>query len=65
MEMLDFSVLHTIRAETNTPFVQIFARLHMYLNTKRAFGCTVKIFSALIPAYFVINYKFNGISVIE
>ena len=38
-------------------------RLHVYLNIKRVFGCTVNE-SALIPTYFVINYKFKGISVI-
>ena len=28
------------RAETNTQFAQIFARLHKYSNTKRVFGYT-------------------------
>ena len=52
-------------AKTNTRFVRVFAWLHRYSNTKRVFGCTVNKFSALLPAYFVINYKFKGISVIK
>ena len=32
---------------------------------REVFGCTVNKNSALIPAYFVINYKFKGISVIK
>ena len=41
----------TLRAETSARFVWIFTWLHMYLNTKRVFGCTVNDFSALIIAY--------------
>ena len=37
-------ILLQARAETNTRFVRIFAWLHMYLNTKRLFGCTVNDF---------------------
>ena len=49
------------RAETNTRFIRIFARLNMCSNTMRVFGCTVNDLSVLILAYFVINYKFKGI----
>ena len=51
------------RAETNTRFIRI-SRLHMYSNTKRVLGCTVNDFALILP-YFVINYKFKGISVIK
>ena len=52
------------RAETRTQFVQIFAQLHMYFNIKGVFGYTVNDFFALFLAYFVISFKFKGISVI-
>ena len=51
-----------IRAETNSRFVRIFARLLTY---SRVFKCTVNDFSALILAYFVNDYKFKDISVIK
>ena len=53
------------RAETNTQFVHIFAQLHKYSNTWRVFRYTVNDISALILAYFVINYQLKGISVIK
>ena len=37
----------------------------MCSNTKRIFGCAANDFSALTLTYFVINYKFKGISVIK
>ena len=54
-----------IRAETNIRFARIFARLHKYSNTKKVFRYTENDFSALFLTYFVINYKFQGISVIK
>ena len=44
------SEIHT-RTKTNTRFVWIFTRLHMYSNTIRVFRCTVNDFSALIITY--------------
>ena len=43
---------HSTRAETNTWFVHIFARLHKYLNTTRVSGYTVNDISSIILAYF-------------
>ena len=42
-----------IRAETNTRFVRIFARLHSYSNTKKVFGYTTNDFGVVILAYLV------------
>ena len=61
--------------ESNEMFVCVVTRLSinsqrlraetvLIYNNKRVFGCAVNDFSALILAYFVINYKFKGISVI-
>ena len=59
------NIVDNTRAETNIRFAQIFTRLHKYSNTKKVFGYTENDFSALFLAYFVINYKFQGISVIK
>ena len=52
-----YLMIIAIRAETKILFTWIFAHLHMYLNTKGVFECTVNYFSALILTYFVINDK--------
>ena len=47
----------------NIQFIRIF-RLLKYSNTMRVFGYTVNDNSAIILAYFVINYQLKGILVI-
>ena len=42
-----------IRAETNTRFVRIFARLHSYSNTEKVFEYTANDIGAVILAYLV------------
>ena len=54
-----------IRAETNTPFVQIFTRLHSYSNTRKVFRYTANDFGVAILAYFVNVYIFKAILVIQ
>ena len=54
-----------MRAETNTQFAWIFARLHSYSNTRKAFGYTANNFSVVILAYFVNIYTFKAILVIQ
>ena len=62
--MIMIMIMIMIRAETNIRFAQMFAQLHKYLNTKKVFRYTDD-FSALFLTYFVINYNFQGISVIK
>ena len=50
------------RAKTDTRFVYI-CLVTQAFEHKRAFRYIMNDFLHLIPAYFVINYKLNGISV--
>ena len=43
------------RAETNTRFAHIFARLHNYSNTMKVFGYTTYDFGVVILAYFIYS----------
>ena len=53
------------RAETNTRFARIFARLHSYLNTWEVFEYTENDFGVVILAYFINIYIFKAILVIQ
>ena len=53
------------RAETNTLFARIFARLHNYSNTLKVFGYTTNDFGIVILVYLVNIYIFKAISVIK
>ena len=53
------------RAETNTRFAWIFARLHRYSNTWEVFEYTENDFGVVILAYFINIYIFKTILVIQ
>ena len=49
------------RAEANTQFARIFARLHNYSNTLKVLGCTTNDFGIVILVYLVNIYIFSVI----
>ena len=53
------------RAETNTRFARIFARLRNYSNTMKVFEYTTNDFGVVILAYLVNIYIFKAILVIQ
>ena len=53
------------RAEANTRFACIFARLHSYSNTRKVFKYTANDYGAVILAYFINIYTFKDILVIQ
>ena len=53
------------RAETNTRFARIFARLHSYSNTRKIFRYTANDFGAVILTYLVNIYIFKAVLVIQ
>ena len=63
MRMRDYVFLS--RAETNTRFARIFARLHNHSNTLKVFGCATNDFGVVILVYLVNIYIYQAISVIQ